>query len=153
MAIISASTADQVRTFFADHLQDPVTIELFTQSRSPLTIPGRRECESCGETEQLLSELVGLSPKLSLEVHDLRTDSQAGASEQITADLVPAIVLRGHTRGKVRFFGIPAGYEFSTLIQDLAEVSTGTTSLQEETVNALTNLTADVHIRVFVTPT
>ena len=153
MAIISANVADQIRTFFADNLQDPVTVELFTQKPSPLVVPGRHECEYCQETEDLLSEVVALSPKLSLDVHDLRADAGSGAAEKISEDMVPAIILHGHDRGKLRFFGIPAGNEFSTLIQDIADVSKGSTALSEDTVDQLANLTSDVHIRVFVTPT
>lgn len=153
MAILSANVADQVRTFFTDNLQDPVTIELYTRKRSLLTIPGQPECEYCEQTEQLLTEVTVLSPKLSLNVHDLRADPQAGAVEGVTADLVPTIVIQGRERGKVRFLGIPAGNEFSTFIQDIADVSKGTTALSETTREELGNLTSDVHIRVFVTPT
>jgi len=153
MAIISASIADQVRTFFTDNLQEPVTIELFTHSRSLLTIPGQRECEYCEETKQLLTELSDLSPKLTLDVHDLRSDPDAGAAEGVTADMVPTIILHGQDRGKIRFLGIPAGNEFSTLIQDIADASKGTTTLSQATRDELAKLKGDVHIRVFVTPT
>ncbi len=153
MALLSANVADQVRALFTDNLQEPVTIELFTRKRSLLTIPGQTECPYCEETEQLLNEVAGLSPKLSLTVHDLRTEPQAGADEGVTADLVPTIVLHGQGRGKVRFMGIPAGNEFSTLIQDIVDLSKGTTSLSTATREDLENLTGDVHIRVFVTPT
>ncbi|HVC31981.1 MAG TPA: hypothetical protein VNL16_00560 [Chloroflexota bacterium] len=153
MAIISDGNADQVRTFFAEHVQEPVTVELFTQKRSLLTIPGQQECEYCEETESLLNEVVALSPNLSLAVHDLRADPHAGEADGITAEMVPSFVLHGQDRGKIRFLGIPAGYEFSTLIQDIASVSTGTTSLTPATRDALAQLPGDVHIRVFVTPT
>lgn len=153
MALLSANVADQVRAFFTDNLQEPVTIDLYTRKRSLLTIPGQPECAYCEETEQLLNEVIGLSPKLALNVHDLRTDPQAGVDEGVTADLVPTIVIQGQERGKVRFLGIPAGNEFSTLIQDIADVSKGSTGLSEATREELGNLTSDVHIRVFVTPT
>lgn len=153
MAIISADNADQVRAFFQDNLQDSVSVELFTQKRSPLFVPGRQECETCEDTETLLSELASLSDKVSLSVHDLQADPAAGVAMNVGADMVPAIVLRGKDRGLVRFMGLPSGYEFATLIQDIASVSKGATSLSQTTRDDLANLTADVHIRVFVTPT
>ncbi|MGH2461461.1 MAG: hypothetical protein ACRDIY_21605 [Chloroflexota bacterium] len=153
MPIISADNADQVKTFLQDNLQDSVSIELFTRKRSMLFVPGQPECETCEDTEALLSELAVLSDKLSLEVHDLKANPVAGASEDVASDMVPTIVLRGKDRGKVRFMGLPAGYEFSTLIQDLANVSKGTTSLSQATRDDLAALAEDVHIRVFVTPT
>lgn len=45
------------------------------------------------------------------------------------------------------------GYEFSALIADLVDVSTGTTDLSEETREYLSALTEDVNIKVFTTPT
>jgi alkyl hydroperoxide reductase subunit AhpF len=66
---------------------------------------------------------------------------------------VPAFVINGAARGKVRFFGIPSGYEFSALIADLVDVSRGTTDLSEETREYLAALTEDVNLKVFTTPT
>jgi len=53
----------------------------------------------------------------------------------------------------VRFYGIPAGYEFGTLIDDIVDVSRGTGGLSPETEAYLKSLDTDVHLQVFVTPT
>lgn len=153
MPFLSAADAAKVQSFFGDHLQDPVTIQLFTEKKSMLYVPGRRECEYCAETEELLTEVAGLSEKVELVVNDVRAAPESAAAEGITPDLLPAIVLKGAGRGKLRFFGIPAGYEFTSLIQDVVDASTGVTHLTEATKDALANLDEDVHIRVFVTPT
>lgn len=153
MAIISSADASKVQAFFNDNLQDPVTVELFSQKRSVLVVPGRHECEYCEETEQLLGEVAALSDKVGLTIHDLRADPDAGTALGIGPDLVPAIVLRGNNRGAVRYFGIPAGNEFTTILQSLVDVSTGATRLDDATRTALAGLASDVHIRVFVTPT
>ena len=60
-----------------------------------------------------------------------------------TADGVP----------NVRFVGLPAGYEFSTLLADLVDLSKGRTDLSDETRDAVRAIDAPVHIQVFVTPT
>ena len=153
MAMLSAADAARVQTFFADHLQGPVTIDLFTQKKSLLLVPGRRECEYCAETEELLGEVAGLSDKFTVVAHDVREDPESGASQGIASNLVPAIVLNGGNRGRVRHFGMPAGYEFSSLVQDLVDVSTGETRLAQATKDELATIQSDVHIRVFVTPT
>ena len=70
----------------------------------------------------------------------------------VEIDRVPAFVCKGAARGRVRFFGIPSGYEFSGLIADLVDVSTGTTSLSDETREYLSALTENVNIKVFTTP-
>ncbi len=53
----------------------------------------------------------------------------------------------------MRFFGIPAGYALSTLVEDLLDLSTGTTNLSEQTRTALLDVKQDLHVQVFVTPT
>ena len=153
MAMISAADAAKVQTYFAENLSGPVTIDLFTEKKSLLLVPGRRECEYCVETQVLLGEVADLSDKLSLAVHDVRNDPDAGMQDGIAPNMVPAFVLNGANRGKVRHFGMPAGYEFSSLLQDLVDVSSGETGLSQATKDELATIQSDVHIRVFVTPT
>ena len=56
-------------------------------------------------------------------------------------------------QGAIRFLGLPAGYEFSTLIADIVDVSTGTVALSEATQTELRGLEQDLHLQVSVTPT
>ena len=153
MSIIAPEDATKIKTFLQDNLRDPVAIELFSQQKSPLVVPGRTECEYCEETEQLLGEVAEMSEQVQLTVHDLRATPDAGAAHGIQPDMIPAIVLRGENKGTVRYFGIPAGNEFGTLLQDLVDASTGSTKLSQPTKDELAKLPSDVHIRVFVTPT
>lgn len=53
----------------------------------------------------------------------------------------------------VRFVGLPSGYEFSTLIADVVDVSTGRTDLSEATREAVRAIGSPVLLQVFVTPT
>jgi len=148
MAIISPEDRQTLQTLFGQELQDEVTITYFTQRESVLIVPGQ-ECSSCKETRELLEELTQTSDKLHLTVKDFVRDEQE--AQGITR--IPAFILQGHTRGAVRYFGIPAGYEFSTLVEDLIDVSKGTTKLSEKTREILATVDQDLHIQVFVTPT
>ena len=105
----------------------------------------------CAQTEELLKEVASLSDKLKLTVNEISSAKEEAFALGI--DRVPAFVFKGASRGRVRFFGIPSGYEFSALIADLVDVSTGTTDLTEETRKYLSALTEDVNIKVFTTPT
>ena len=105
----------------------------------------------CAQTEELLKEVASLSDKVELSVKDISPAKEE--AEALGIDRVPAFVLKGAARGRVRFFGIPSGYEFSGFIADLVDVSTGTTDLSEETREYLAALTEDVNIKVFTTPT
>jgi glutaredoxin-like protein len=72
-------------------------------------------------------------------------------------DKVPAvaIVRDGETPTDygIRLYGIPSGYEFSTLIEDIVMVSRGDPGLTPQTLAELEKLNGPVNIQVFVTPT
>jgi alkyl hydroperoxide reductase subunit AhpF len=150
MPLLSLEDRQELETLFAQELQDDVTITYFTQRESVLTIPGQ-ECAYCKDTRELLEEVTAISEKLHLQVKDFVGDEQEAQRLGITR--IPAFLLQGHARGAVRFFGIPAGYEFSTLIEDLVDVSKGTPALSEKTREALSKVDQDLHIQVFTTPT
>ena len=151
MAIISDQDQEFLRKHFEENLSADVEIVMFTERQSPIIIPGRQTCETCEQTEALLKEVAGISDKIKLTVHDIATAGEVAAGYGI--DRVPAFVALGAARGNVRFFGIPAGYEFSGFIADLVDTASGTTDLSDETRAFLASLTEDVNIKVFTTPT
>jgi alkyl hydroperoxide reductase subunit AhpF len=151
MPFIKPADQEMLRELFAERLGGEVTITYFSQRESVLIVPSH-ECEYCGATRELLEELAALSPeKLHLEVKDYVPDE--AEAQQLGITRIPAFVLSGQAKGKVRYFGVPAGYEFSGLIEDLISVSSGTTELRPETEQALAALRQDLHLQVFVTPT
>jgi alkyl hydroperoxide reductase subunit AhpF len=150
MALISAKDQQMLRDLFAERMQQDVTITYFTQRESVLIVPGQ-ECTYCKETRELLGELADLSNKLHLEIKDFVRDE--AEARQLGVSRIPAFVLSGQNKGRVRYFGIPAGYEFSTVVEDLLNVSTGAPDLLNTTQQALAGLQQDLHIQVFVTPT
>jgi len=150
MEIIPQEDQEYIRSLFSEKFVSDVTIRFYTQPSRTLVVPGQ-ECAMCEGTQQLLDELVALSDKLTLDVHDFYAEREQALAEGISE--IPAIVLEGENKGKVHFIGAPAGYEFSTLIEDLVDVSRGTTSLEFHSRETLAALTEPVHIQVFVTPT
>jgi len=111
------------------------------------------DCPYCPQTKQLINEVADLSAKLDVEVHNFHTDVEAVKQYGVTQ--FPAVILVDEV-GKdfgIRFYGIPSGYEFSTLLDDIEMVSTGKTSLSQKALDALQTLKQRVHLQVFVTPT
>jgi glutaredoxin-like protein len=149
MTLLAEKDTLALRRVLEKRLRAPVTIDYFTRTESSLIVPGR-ECEACDETERLLEEVAGLSDRIRLEVHDFFADDDLAATMRV--DRIPAIVLSGGARGRVRYFGIPAGYEFGSFVEELIDVANGTTDLAPATRSALQGLARDVHIQVFVTP-
>jgi len=149
MTIVQVEIQNQVREVFQS-LEGPVKIAMFTQGEG-----GAIECSMCKETRQLVEEVAGLSDKIEFLVYDLVKDAEVAA--QYNIEKIPAVaVLSGGNQPKdfgIRLYGIPSGYEFSSLIEDILLVSRGTTDLSPKTLKELEKLENPVHIQVFVTPT
>jgi glutaredoxin-like protein len=111
-------------------------------------------CEICEDTRQLVEELAFLSDgKITAKTYDVVSD--AAVAQRYGVDAAPAVVVldaAGKDHG-IRFFGIPTGYEFGTLVADITMVSNRDPGLRRETLDALAALSGPVHVQVFVTPT
>ena len=151
MPIIAEKDQAAIRKLFDESLVDPVQLVYFTIPKSLLFLPGRAACETCNDVQELVEEIGTLSDKISVQVHNLEKEPEVAKSFQV--DRVPALILTKSDTARVRYFGAPAGYEFSTLISDIQQVSTGETSLSEDTRQVLGAITEPIHIQVFVTPT
>ncbi len=136
--------AEVQKTFAA--VTNPVKLVMFTQEQDTV-VP----CQFCAETRQLIEELAALSDKLTAEVHDFTAEAEV--AEQYKIDKIPAVAVVGAKDYGVRFFGIPSGYEFGTLVQGILNVSTGESGLAESSKTQLSKLDKPVHIQVMVTPT
>jgi glutaredoxin-like protein len=130
----------QIRKRLED-IQHPVKLILFTQSS---------DCENCPDTEAIVRGLSELSEYLNLEVYDLQKD-QAKA-EQYKVTRVPALVLEGDRDYGIRFLGVPAGYEFASLLEDVVSIGKRQTGLDAETRAKVQAIEGPLNLKVFVTP-
>lgn len=103
------------------------------------------------EARQLVEEVAALSEKLSFEVCDFLLDKEKVAEYGI--DKVPATVVRNGKDYGIRFYGIPAGYEFATLLDAIVSVSTGDSGLGKGSKEKIAKIAQPLHLEVFVTPT
>ncbi len=148
MSLLEENVRNEVKKIF-EGLKEPVKIVVFTQE-SPIVMP-TLECENCRDNRMLMEELAGLSDKINIEIYDYLRDKDK--VEKYKIDKIPANVIEGDTDYGIRFYGMPAGYEFSTLIETIKFVSQRDTGLATEIKEKLKNLTKPIHIRVFVTLT
>lgn len=131
-----------------------VKILHFTQEPSRLVLLGSiggQDCAFCKETKQLLQEVAELSEKIDFQIYDFKADKDMAAAYGI--DKIPATVIMGAEDYGIRIYGIPSGYEYQTLIDDIVDVSRGDSGLSEATRLALKAVDKDIRIQVFVTPT
>ena len=141
MGLIREQDAAEIRKLLGK-LPQPVRIIHFTQELN---------LQYGVETQRLLEELSALSDKLSVEVHNLVLEKEKAAEYGV--DKVPATIVRNGKDYGIRFFGIPAGYEFSTLLDAIRAVAEGDSGLKPETREKLKQVTEPLHLQVFVTPT
>ncbi|MGD1009059.1 MAG: thioredoxin family protein [Candidatus Aminicenantales bacterium] len=154
MDLLNAEIRDITRKKFESELASKVSLLFFTQEPTVLIVPNRipgLECQFCRETRQLLEEVKSLSDKIDLQVFDFVAHKEKAAEFGI--DKIPATVVLGVKDVGIRFYGIPSGYEYTSLVEAIVDVSKGTTELGPKTKESLRTVGRDVHIQVFVTPT
>lgn len=124
------------------NLKNPVKMVFFTQ---------KNECHLCHHQHELVEELAGMSDKLSLEVYDFVKDRNKVT--QYGIDKIPALAIVGEKDYGIRFFGVTAGYEFSSLLDALLMVSSGNSGLDPSMKQSLKLIQKPVHLQVMVTVT
>jgi alkyl hydroperoxide reductase subunit AhpF len=144
--LLNDSIKTQVRQAL-EQLKEPVQILVFTS---------RENCDYCAGTRQLAEEVAALSDKLGVSVHDLQADAETARQYRVAQ--APSLVLAAKdgetlTDKGIRFTGIPAGHEFTSLIQGLLIVSSRDSGLKPQTREFLQGLKEPLHLQVFVTPT
>ena len=140
--MIDEKTAQQAKELLGE-LKEDVKI---------ITFSSESECMYCPQTIELVDDITKLSDKIFYEKHDI--DKDKGLAEKYNIDKAPAIVIvTGDKDFGIRFFGIPSGYEFVSLLDAIKMASTGEHGLNKKTVEKITSISKPVHIQVFITPT
>ena len=153
MELLNKEVREATKKKFDEELENKVTIIFFTQESSRLILPEKykgQECLFCKETKQLLEEVSVLSDKIELKVYDFVADKEK--AQEFGIDKIPGIAIFGEKNYGIRFFGIPSGYEYTSLLEAITDVSKGKTNLSQKTKDALLSLDKNIHIQVFVTP-
>ena len=149
MAILSDQLKRQLQDRFAEQLSGPVQLTLYTRpGTGRLILPSGMGCATCDDARQIAEELHEAAPDLvGLRVVDIT------AEESDVAE-VPTLALGfPGEEPRIRWQGLPAGYEFATVVDALERMSSGVHGLSDATVEALAGLTNPVDVMVFATPT
>jgi glutaredoxin-like protein len=132
--------------------------EAFAEMQQPVQVLYfglQDQCDTCAETKQLLEEVSAVNDNVELRVYDLQENRDI--AEKFNVINAPGIVIAAKYGADVKnlgvqFSGMPSGYEFSTLINDILAVSRRDSGLSETTREFLKQLDRPVHLQVFVTP-
>ena len=98
----------KVKDRFAS-LKEKVKLVVFTQEV---------ECQFCHENRTLNEEIASTSDKIELEVFDFQKNRIE--VERYRISQIPATVIVGEKDYGIRFYGIPGGYELSSLLDSIS---------------------------------
>jgi len=147
VALIAEADQARLRDDFAA-MTRPVRLLFFTQTL---------DCETCTPTRQILDELPLLSDRITIEEVNYVLERDRAAAYAI--DRVPAIAVVGQDEtgaerdSKIRFVGMPAGYEFISLVRAILLVGGGPSMLSEANQARVAAIDRPMTMQVFTTPT
>jgi len=129
---------EQVKAEFAD-LKNKVKIKVFTS---------QDDCTYCNDTEELIKGVSELSDKIEFESKSIKDEE----AKKYEINLAPSIIFETDNKiSPIRFNGIPAGYEFSSLIETIKFLSTNELDIPANIVDKIKAINKNTNIKVFVT--
>ena len=140
--MIGLKEKDFLTKEFSQKLVNDVRLVVFTQEMP---------CIFCKETVEVCQDIANVTSRIKVEIYDYVKDQMK--AKELRIDKIPAIAVIGAKDYGVRFYGIPSGYEFTSLIGSILDVSKGDSGLSPKNKELLKTLDRPVHIQVFVTPT
>ena len=149
MSILNEQVKRQLRERFAEQLSGPVQLTLYTRpGTGRLILPSGMGCATCEDARQLAEDVQSTSPDLiGLEVVDVTVQ------ESDVKDVPTLTVAFPGEEARIRWQGLPAGYEFATVVDAIERVSTGDHGLSEASLEKLAEVGEPLEVLVFATPT
>jgi hypothetical protein len=159
-----ADEEQAVRELFDRLERDVELVLVLGPEQTPL--PGARDIDFGAEARAVLDGLAGLGERVTVRVVRAEDSATRGnlpvpqdplhRSASLTSPFrgFPAIcVLADGEDTRIRYYGLPWGYEVASIVGAVLEAGRAESSLAPETVARLGSLERDVALEVFVTPT
>jgi len=143
MALLSNEDREYLKGIFTG-MKRNVNILLFTTEEKEF-------CTFCNDIKSILDELKSISDKIQIQEFSFENNKDEVAKYDVKRG--PALVLMADKDLGVKYYGIPAGYEFSSLVEDIVDIGNDTISIDEGLLETVKAISKPVHIQVFVTHT
>ncbi|MBN1328785.1 MAG: thioredoxin family protein [Candidatus Heimdallarchaeota archaeon] len=121
-------------------MKEPVTIKVFSS---------KNHCLFCNEMEALVKAVGELSNKIKID--HCNCDENDPMSKKYGIAHHPALAIDGDEDYGIRFFGVPAGKEFTTLIESIMLISGRDPLLGPTALELIKKISKPVNLKVFVT--
>lgn len=147
--LLKAKDEEYVRNLLEQNLVEPVELVLFLESPGASRVTEHNK-QYLAYTEEILTEVSNLSDKINLTIYkdDKEKEKEYGVEN------ISAFFIEGkNTNKNIVYYGIPSGHEFSSLLEDIIDVSKGETQLPDKLKEMVRKISSNVNILVFVTPT
>ncbi len=141
MSLIRDEDKVELKKMFDKEMVRPVKVIYFSSDKDAYK----------KQIDELLTDLTKLSDKIIYE--KLVFDENKELAKKYGVEHAPCIAIAPDLGYRMRFYGIPSGYEFISLIDDIKNCSKGANDLSEETKKKLKEIDKELKIIVFVTPT
>ncbi|BAL81092.1 protein disulfide oxidoreductase [Caldisericum exile] len=146
--LLKEKDAAYIKDLFEKNLKDDVTLTLFFETNGEKITKFNEQY--LPYTEEIVKEVAELSPKIKLNIYkdDVEKEKEYGVKA------ISALFIEGSKTNKnIVYYGIPSGHEFSSLLEDIVDVSKGETELPVDIKEKVRKISSPVEILVFVTPT
>lgn len=141
MPLISDQDKKRLKDDFNKTLKNEVILYVFSSDQ---------DCQYCDQTVRIAKELQETSDLIKVKKLGLDSDE----AQKWGIDMVPTTVVSssgGTEEARVKYIGIPMGYEFSSLVEDIRRISRNDPELDAETLKKLDRVDRAIRIQVFVT--
>ncbi len=141
MGYIGDKDKEYLKGEFDKYLQEKVKVLVFTGN----------DCQYCNVASEIAKEVSELHDAIEFEEHPITGE----LAKNFGLERVPTVVITDGDKygARIRYVGLPSGYEFSSMIEDIIDVSRRTAEVSDEVRAQLDMIDKPVTIQVFVTPT
>ncbi len=141
---IDESIKQQVREILKN-ITNVVTVKVFLSEN---------RCLTCNETVAIMNIIKDLAPEGKIKIEEYHAEKDGEELKKYNIVNFPAVILEGDSvKGRMQYTGIPSGYEFGSVIEDLLDIGTGNVTLKPESIEKLSKVDKNLLMQVFVTPT
>ncbi|AAT42954.1 protein disulfide oxidoreductase [Picrophilus oshimae] len=145
MALIRDEDRKYLEDEFNGKLKEPVDLVVFTSNKS--------DCKYCKETVQLAEELSSINEKINLIKYVYEDNKDAVNDYGVEKYPATIVAKHGQKDGRIVYYGIPSGYEFGSLIEDIENVSMNEADVSKHAMELISKVDRPLTIKVYVTPT
>jgi glutaredoxin-like protein len=127
---------------FAQGMEDDVTLLLFVDEGSAME----------KELTDFANTLAQTNPKIKVDVQKAE-DGKNQRMRELHIEHWPCLVLVKGDFTRIRYYGIPAGYELPSLVDAIVELSSMRTTLSPKARSALATVRRKANIKIFILTT